>query len=149
MGDRTSVELVTLAADDDIMVQTIGDELEGDEKESYRLDGVDLICRSYYEVNYAELGFEEQLQNLNIPYSKHWATGGEYSAGESHLRIDNDGKQVLKEFYEGEVGVMPIEEVERGVHEGMDSMLALLHQYKEKHLVLGWETQTNRSDITK
>ena len=111
MGDRTNIDLYVRDSDKDQVLSL----LEGLDFSSCSMDiedgGNGLIEFNFYEMNWAEIGIESDLQERSIPYDKYWSAGHEYPAGEEHFRIDAQGKPELKAFLEGLRGMVSLSAV--------------------------------------
>lgn len=114
MGDRTNVELTVRLADKQKVEALIMDKFGGadcvnDGESPGNQQGI--VVWYFYDINWADLGFESRLQELSIPFDKDWDAGGEYPAGEETFRIKAQGKPELKEFSEGLRGMVSLSAV--------------------------------------
>lgn len=137
MGDVTSVELSVRLADND-RVQVLIDKKGSDELID---DGSSTghVGWRFCDVNYAELGFENTLQDLLIPYDKFWESGCGYPAGEEIFRINADGEPELKKFAEGMRGMVSLNDVKSALADG--TLPAYLAQAEEDASYISWEDQ--------
>lgn len=88
MGDRTSVSLTVLTAQAEDAKRIFGEaEFEVDHMSS---DG-GLSHFSFYEINYGNLPFLDELQNAGIAFDSCWDHGGDYGAGSDRCRFLSDG----------------------------------------------------------
>ena len=150
MGDRTYVslyiptELVEQAMP--IIEESAGTPCdEGD-----RPDQVTFL--GFEECNYGTLGCEEELIAAGIPYTKRWAAGCAYTAGEGHVRFTAEGSLIRLEVYDENLGV-PLDELEKALEraeEGdpISEALAalgrverLVARYKADTVPLPWDNQ--------
>jgi hypothetical protein len=93
MGDRCSVELFILNE----QVEQFKTIVPDDEYE-FGYGNEMHTCFFFYEVNYAELGYEHDLELNGIAYTKAWEAGDSYTPGESHLRFTPEGFTEITEF---------------------------------------------------
>ncbi len=139
MGDRTNVTITVRKEDfDRLVAERFSKEADGRKAfanevgasfiEEQALPGEERFWMTIEaeEVNYADW---EDLQNIlrenKIPYDKSWGAGGEYSRGESYVRLV-DGKMQELEFYDEdsklvdflkEVKGLPADEIKEKVME--------------------------------
>jgi hypothetical protein len=135
MGDRTYVTLL-LRREDLTRNQDIDDL---DVSDNPQADRNGLVSLSFEEVNYAELGIEDELQRRMIPYDKEWDAGDEYPRGRECCRILRDGSLDVKEFIEGGEHTVDLSKVVNAYQSGT------IHSFLEEALasksVLSWEDQ--------
>ena len=137
MGDRANVELYVRLADKE-KVESLVNKFGGtDELDDGSVTG--LVMWKFYDVNYTQLEFESTLQELSIPYDKHWGAGDEYPAGEGVFRIKADGEPELKEFSEGVRGMISLDDVKSALADG--TLPAYLAQAEEDASYISWEDQ--------
>lgn len=104
MGDRTSVTLTVPAVYKDaaLAIAKANDDDPGDSFENG--GGVNaqnphnLYCFCFYEVNYGDLQFLDQLMEAGIPFDSDWDAGSEYGAGCETCRFTHDGEAIRKSF---------------------------------------------------
>lgn len=137
MGDVTRVELFVMFADED-RVQVLIDKNVGYELTDYG-SFTGHVGWSFCDVNDAELGFENTLQDLLIPYDKFWNSGCGYPAGEEIFRINADGEPELKKFAEGMRGMVSLNDVKSALADG--TLPAHLAQAEEDASYISWEEQ--------
>ena len=65
-------------------------------------DGHDLCCYVFYEVNYGNLSFTDELIAAGIPFNSDWERGNGYGPGCNSLRFTDDGVAECKEIYDSE-----------------------------------------------
>ncbi len=105
MGDRTCVTITVRKVDYERLLAKSG-ENEANFKKAMGADTIDndgdwIVIRGY-EINYADWDELQGLLKKNlISYDKTWEAGGDYTAGESYVRLV-DGKMQELEFYEYE-----------------------------------------------
>ncbi len=87
MGDRTSVTLSVLKEQYIEAACFFGD-FEPDHIAS---DDVGFSHVSFYEVNYGDLPFLDDLQMAGIAFDSHWDPGSEYGSGTEYCRFLSDG----------------------------------------------------------
>ena len=142
MGDRTSVELTVRLADKQKVEALIMDEFGGadcvNDGESPG-DQQGIVVWYFYDINWADLGFESRLQELSIPFDKDWAAGDQYPAGEETFRIKADGEPELKEFSEGMRGMISLDDVKSALADG--TLPAYLAQAEKEASHISWEEQ--------
>mgnify|MGYP005827851263 CR=1 FL=1 len=102
MGDRTTVTLTVLKKHAPQAKNFFPDEAEELDRQFITNDepAVEFTDFTFYEVNYGELDFLDDLTKAGIPYTSEWESGYSYSAGEQHSRFTETGGHVLKEFNE-------------------------------------------------
>jgi hypothetical protein len=106
MGDRTSVTITVRRKDYERLLAKEG-ESESTFRDAIGADTIDddgdwIVIRGY-EINYADWDdLQDILKENLIPYDKTWDAGGNYSAGESYVRLVNGEMQEL-EFHEEEM----------------------------------------------
>ncbi len=142
MGDRTSVYL-TVRKTDKEKVEAIIDEHSNGYDDVFEgdcpSDSTATIEYSFYEVNYANLDFENILRDRGIPYDKRWEQGGDYNAGNEVFRIDSDGESILKEFDENTEGMVPLDDVIKAFE--LNCVDRFIEQMKAEVNVISWEEQ--------
>ncbi len=105
MGDRTCVTITVRKVDYERLLAKSG-ENEANFKKAMGADTIDndgdwIVIRGY-EINYADWDELQGLLEENlISYDKTWEAGGDYTAGESYVRLV-DGKMQELEFYDYE-----------------------------------------------
>jgi hypothetical protein len=105
MGDRTRVTITVRKTDYERMQAQRGDN-DATFRDAIGADTTDddgdyIVIRGY-EINYADWSdLQDILKENGIPYDKTWDAGGDYSAGESYIRVV-DGEMKELEFYEYE-----------------------------------------------
>jgi hypothetical protein len=87
MGDRTSVDLTILKVHQ-AKFEALKDR---DEHETQHEDD-QFISYMFWEVNYGNLPFLDELIKLGIPFTSHWESGSEYGPGNEHVRFTPDGE---------------------------------------------------------
>lgn len=103
MGDRTTVTLDILNTQ--VALAKTMQHFDGFAEEYPGENGNVLTSFIFNEVNYGELYFLEDLENLGIAYDSRWDAGCEYSAGIKHARFTAEGELQLAEVYD--TGVNP------------------------------------------
>lgn len=88
MGDRTAVEITVLTKQFH-KAEPIMEEYDPRYEVTHECD--DFTTVFFDHVNYANLPFLSQLEELNIPYDVEWEAGCEYPAGEQNFRVLADG----------------------------------------------------------
>ena len=138
MGDRTNVRLTIRKTD-----QTKFETICGDANEVFQGETppgeLETVEYTFYEVNYADLQIEEELQEHKIPYDKSWDQGGEYEAGTEYHRIDTDGESVLKEFDVNTEGLVALDDVIKAFELGCVDKF--IEQMKTEFHVISWAEQ--------
>lgn len=145
MGDRTSVTLTVRKKDYDRAIR------KGFSFKNHGSDSVDSesekdMVNIYYEdVNYAQIGIEEELVEMLIPYDKYWDSGHEYPQGEENFRIDANKNIIAKEFYGEEMSTVDLNEVIKAHQEG--TMDEFIKEAKLRREVMTWEQQSEIMDV--
>lgn len=102
MGDRTSVTLTVpiVYKEAALAIAKANEDDPGDSFENG--GGVNaqnphaLFCFCFYEVNYGDLQFLDQLMESGIPFDSDWDAGSEYGAGCETCRFTHDGEAIRK-----------------------------------------------------
>lgn len=87
MGDRTSVDLTILKVHQ-AKFEALKDR---DEHETQHEDD-QFISYMFWEVNYGNLPFLDELIKAGIPFTSHWESGSEYGPGNEHVRFTPEGE---------------------------------------------------------
>jgi len=90
MGDRTCVTLTVLKSQQEDAVRFFTSDSE------YLNEHGSFVDYTFYEVNYGNLDFLDQLVNAGIAYDSRWESGGEYGPGCDYCRFTADGDVILK-----------------------------------------------------
>ena len=90
MGDRTTVYLTVLKTQADA-AKKLFDE-GGDE--DHRDDETSIF--TFYDVNYGELEFLDELRDAGIAYDSDWSEGDNYSSGTQSCRFTHTGDCIEK-----------------------------------------------------
>lgn len=93
MGDRTSVSLMILKEDKE-KFESNAKAIDADDYDSNAPWHEDekFVYYQYYEVNYGNLPFIDDLIRLGIPHDTEWDSGSEYGPGSSYARFTKDGE---------------------------------------------------------
>lgn len=133
MGDRTSVTLTVLAAQADAARDILND--SANEENSYG----DLTAFVFEEVNYANLGCEDDLVEAGIAFNKQWDDGGEYSAGTEYVRFRPDGTVQRMEVYD-EAENPPLDALMARLDKP-DDLVQFIRDYHAQVTPLPWDNQ--------
>lgn len=98
MGDRTWVNLTTLAAHKEI-VEPLANEYGYTNSSE---DGPDAVWE-FHEVNYGELDFLKKLEEAGVTYQSDWGSGSEYGPGTEFCWFDEEGKAHIKVVYDSDI----------------------------------------------
>ena len=142
MGDRTNVTL-NLAKCSLEKAKSLIDDIEGNQAEEWLIDGTDdeMISFSWDEVNYTDLGFENTLQENNIPYDKEWGDGHDFFAGEEYFRVDSNGETTMSTIENSSVGLIDFEKVKEASKKDIDAVKTLIADYETENYVMPWREQ--------
>lgn len=91
MGDRTAVTL-TIRTSQVAKARPCFDT----EPEYEHQDEKGFTEFTFYEVNYGNLEFLDQLQETGIAYDSRWESGSEFGSGCDYCRFTHDGEVILK-----------------------------------------------------
>ena len=97
MGDRTSVTLTVLTSQAEAAEAFFDEDAVGDSEESG-----DFSFFHFYEVNYGELVFLDDLSEAGIAYISAWDGGAEFSSGNHTCRFTPEGEMQCKSHYAGD-----------------------------------------------
>ena len=144
MGDRTWVNLTIMAKDKDRAHAIFEEEERCPETvdEAFTIHGVALISCGFGEVNYADLGFEEKLQEHKIPYDKEWHAGQDYSSGAEYHRINENGESVVKRFYGDEQGMVKLDELLKAIED--DNLSSFVDDSVAANDIIAWSEQATQ-----
>tara|TARA_R110001583_G_scaffold42134_3_gene133964 strand:+ start:1616 stop:2206 length:591 start_codon:yes stop_codon:yes gene_type:complete len=143
MGDRTWVDIFVLSTDRKRAVACAGGEMECGEELTLEDPGTgcQLVCFQYYDVNYGNLGFEDALIEGKVPFDKAWGPGGEYAGGSAYHRVNASGKSDFKDFYEGEIGVISLDLIQKAAANGLDAVKNAIADADRAQRVMPWDNQ--------
>jgi hypothetical protein len=98
MGDRTWVNLTTLAIHKDI-VEPLAEE-HG--YSSFYEDGPDAVWE-FHDVDYGNLDFLKELQEAGVSYQSDWGSGSEFGPGSEFCWFDEEGDDHVKVVNDNEI----------------------------------------------
>ena len=133
MGDRTSVNLEIL----NVHVEAFK-EIDTDYDETCP-GAFDTTCFHYYEVNYGELDFLDELEKKGIPYDSQWGSGGSYSSGTVYCRFTPEGECEIKEVYDDCIN--PELDKCLSLINSPDELIKYILDFKKEITPLSWENQ--------
>ena len=96
MGDRTTV-ILTILTKQVLQAQEVIEHTDV----SYVVG--DLTEFQYYEVNYGELPFLDELSNAGIAYESYWQDGNEFTKGSQYCRFTPDGEVEITTVYDCDI----------------------------------------------
>lgn len=133
MGDRTYVTLTILASQQDEAIK----HFDGDADEAHT-HGL-FAHHTFYEVNYGNLQFLDELQAAGIAYDSQWEAGSEYGPGCDYCRFTADGDVVLKSIsdsYQNPSLTKLMEKINN-----YEELRAFIIAHHEEVSVLSWDFQ--------
>jgi hypothetical protein len=133
VGDRTTVTLTFLQSQQEEALKHFDQVASGAEIVD------DLAHHVFYDVNYGNLEFLDDLQAAGIAYDSTWDSGSGFTSGTKSCRFMPDGTAVIKEIYESENNPNLGSLMSR-----IDDLLALRQFVLEHHQsvsVLPWDNQ--------
>lgn len=96
MGDRTTVTLTVLASQTAAAKALFNGELPQEEV----LGNGDKTDFVFYEVNYGNLHFLNNLRDAGIAFDSRWDAGGEYGPGVLNFRYTSKGEPKERDLYD-------------------------------------------------
>jgi len=141
MGDRTAVTLTILNSTTSSIIDVIGDDIFTEHDDIQGEGDNALRVVEFEDVNYAQLDFESELRDANIPYSKTWDAGSEYVSGEEHFRLSSGKAPILKTFNGEEHDQVNLTELLKAKNAGNVALTQFLAEQVSKHHVIDWDTQ--------
>ena len=139
MGNRTSVELLVLKRDADF-VATLYDYED-------KCEGELITTFGYWEVNYGELKFTDELMERNIPYSYTWQDGSDYSAGTEFFLFNEDGSTKTLNFYLSDVN--PEISYLLTLCDKPEELVQFIKAHHRRYLAPSWKHQEEQSLIAR
>jgi hypothetical protein len=139
MGDRTSVNL-TVRKDDLFKNQALF--ADANDQDTYGLSpssSLLLVTLTYYDINFANLGFEGFLQENKIPYDKSWDNGDEFTCGTEYCRVLANGNVEVKEQTGFDEENISLDEAIKAYKEG--KIGAFLETKKNEITAMDWNIQ--------
>lgn len=133
MGDRTFIELIVRSID----FQKHESLFEDHDNNEVFADG--LLCLTYYDVNYANLDFENALQEKRIPYDKTWGDGDEYTSGFKYCRVLSNGSVIVQEFSDEGRHSVKLNEAIKAYQQGQ--IAEFLQAAKKERDSISWDDQ--------
>lgn len=141
MTNCTTVDLIVRAADMALhkdVFEAYDAQAPYQDAESGSVNG-GLICLTYQNVKYANLGFEPALQARRIPYDKCWGNSDDYDFGSQHCRVSTNGSLDIKTFDGPERNYLPLVDVANAYQNGQ--LDTFLNTALEKRSVMSWDEQ--------
>lgn len=132
MEDRTSVTLYVLTSQKE-RVKVISDSFEELEE-----DG-DLTYFYFWDVNYGELPFLNELMDAGIAFDSCWCAGGDYGSGTKSCRFTPAGELDVREVYETQEN--PPLSVLMSLIDSPNQLREYIIQHRDKVTPLSWDNQ--------
>ncbi len=139
MGDRTHVTL-TIRKEHQAEAEAIIQKVDGcPPDEDFEEIGPDLVLARFFEVNYGNLDFLNELVAAGIAFDSEWDAGGEYAKGGDYARFTETGELQRRELYEGEENP-PIGPLLERIDDP-EALRTFILDYHERKQILPWDSQ--------
>ena len=139
MGDRTSVYLRILACHKELVEKYIED-AEGPPEEVRNF-----LQYAFYDVNYGNLPFLDDMGNAGIPYDATWESGDQYGEGTQSGRFTHEGVFVDKTVYGSAQGV-PLDAL-IPILDDHAALIECIKKCQEEITVIPWDNQEEYSKL--
>lgn len=140
MGDRTTVTL-TILTNQVAQARPLFD----DEPEYEDQNNLGLTEFVFYEVNYGNLQFLDQLQEAGIAYNSRWDSGSEFGSGCDYCRFTPNGGVIVKGISDDYIN--PSLDVLMEKIDDYEALKKAITSHHDQVSVLDWDNQEQYGKI--
>lgn len=141
MGDRTDVTLTLLntQAEDAMKLFTFSHNSLGSGTSK------DLCEFAFWQINYGDLGFLDDLQSAGIAFDSKWGSGSEYGPGIDSCRFTPEGSCIRKEIHDDRVDPPLYQLI--GLINDPSALRDYILKHQEAITLLDWKNQKEYGQV--